>query len=130
VNDFWHYLVESYAIAPSKEDDGFLDAVYGKLERFQFGPRVTTEAQRYLAAVKTLATVATCTNEFLSAATIRDRVLMQKILPKLHGNRSQVGKVVNDLVVLARDGNYERARAKLTSMANDLQSPGFTSYFA
>ena len=130
VSDFWHYLVESGTIAPSKEDDAFLDAVYGKLERFQFGPRVTTEAQRYLAAVKTLATTATCADEFSTTATVRDRVLMQKILPKLHGNRSQVGKVVSDLVVLARDGNYERARAKLTSMANDLRSPGFTSYFA
>jgi 5-methylcytosine-specific restriction endonuclease McrBC GTP-binding regulatory subunit McrB len=130
VSDFWHYLVESYTITPSKDEDTFLDEVYGKLERFQFGPRVTTEAQRYLTAVKTLTTTAICADEFLLSATVRDRVLMQKILPKLHGNRSQVGKVVNDLVVLARDGNYERARAKLTSMANDLRSPGFTSYFA
>jgi hypothetical protein len=130
VSDFWCYLVESCTIAPSKEDDAFLDAVYEKLERFQFGPRVTTEAQRYLAAVKRLATIAKCTDEFSSTATVRDRVLMQKILPKLHGNRSQVGKVVSDLVVLARDGNYKRARAKLTAMANDLRSPGFTSYFA
>jgi len=130
VSDFWHYLVESCTIAPSKAEDTFLDAVYGKLERFQFGPRVTTEAQRYLAAVKTLATMATCADEFSSAVAVRDRVLMQKILPKLHGNRSQVGKVVNELVVLARDGHYERAWVKLTSMANDLRSPGFTSYFA
>jgi hypothetical protein len=130
VSDFWQYLVESCTIAPSKEEDAFLDAVYGKLDRFQFGPRVTTEAQRYLAAVKTLAIAAKCADEFSSAATVRDRVLMQKILPKLHGNRSQVGKVVNDLVGLARDGNYECALTKLTSMANDLRSPGFTTYFA
>jgi hypothetical protein len=104
VSDFWHYLVESSAIAPSKEDDAFLDTVYGKLERFQFGPRVTMEAQRYLAAVKALAMIAKCADEFSSATTIRDHVLMQKILPKLHGNRSQVGKVVNGLLVLARDG--------------------------
>jgi hypothetical protein len=88
VSDFWRYLAESCTIAPSKEDDAFLDAVYEKLERFQFGPRVTTEAQRYLAAVKTLATIAKCADEFSSTATVRDRVLMQKILPKLHGNRS------------------------------------------
>jgi hypothetical protein len=130
VRDFWHYLVESSTIAPSKEDDAFLDTVYGKLERFRFGPRVTMEAQRYLAAVKALAMTAKCADEFSSATTIRDHALMQKILPKLHGNRSQVGKVVNELLVLAREGGYERARAKLTSMANDLRSPGFTSYFA
>jgi len=130
VSDFWRYLVESSMIAPSKEDDAFLDVVYGKLERFRFGPRVTIEVQRYLAAVKTLVTTAKCADEFSSAVTVRDHVLMQKILPKLHGNRSQVGKVVNDLVALARDGNYERARAKLTSMVNDLRAPGFTSYFA
>jgi hypothetical protein len=129
-SDLWYYLAESSTIAPSKEDDAFLDAIYGKLERFRFGPRVTMEAQHYLAAVKTLATTARCADEFSSAATIRDRVLMQKVLPKLHGNRSQVGKVVNELLVLARDGGYERAHAKLNSMANDLRSPGFTSYFA
>jgi hypothetical protein len=46
----------------------------------------------HLAAVKALATIAKCADEFSSATTIRDHVLMQKILPKLHGNRSQVGE--------------------------------------
>jgi 5-methylcytosine-specific restriction endonuclease McrBC GTP-binding regulatory subunit McrB len=130
VSDFWKYLVESCNTLASKEEDTFLDEVYGKLGRFQFGPRVTAESQRYIAAVKTLATTAKCADEFSSSASLRDRVLMQKILPKLHGNRSQVGKAVDGLVVLARDGHYERSLAKLTSMANDLKSPGFTSYFA
>lgn len=104
--------------------------MYEKLERFQFGPRVTTEAQRYIAAVKALATTAKCADTFSSALAVRDRVLMQKILPKLHGNRNQLGKIITGLGILARDGRYERSQAKLTSMANDLRSPGFTNYFA
>jgi hypothetical protein len=58
----------------------FLDEVYEKLERFQFGPRVTMEAQRYIAAVKALATTAKCADAFSSASAVRDRVLMQKRL--------------------------------------------------
>lgn len=130
VSDLWKYLVESTSVQPVKDEDTFLDTVYGKLGKFQFGPRVTMEAQRYLAVVNRLSEVSECAESFLDSTTVKDRILMQKILPKLHGNRSQLGGVVNELLKLANDSGFPQSTAKLQSMANDLKSPGFTNFFA
>ena len=122
------YLISSPDLNADKTADEFLDSVYAKLGRFRFGPRVTMESQRYVAAVK--ATAAFSPEEFIADGHLKDRLLMQKVLPKLHGNRSQLGKVILGLLELASDQQCQRSIEKLESMAADLKSPGFTSFFA
>ena len=130
VSEAWKYLVNSRDVQPVKDEDGFLDTVYEMLGRFQFGPRITMEAQRYLAVVNRLTKVSECAETFFDSSMVKDRILMQKILPKLHGNRNQLEGVVTKLLRFAENSRFPRSQAKLKSMANDLKSPGFTNFFA
>ena len=107
---------------------GFLDQVYDKLGGFQFGPRVTQEAQRYAAAVSRLASACSSAS-FTTSESIKDRILMQKILPKIHGNRTQLAQIVNELLRFAESEKCPLSTARLKAMAADLKSPGFTNFF-
>ena len=107
---------------------GFLDRVYENLGAFKFGPRVTQEIQRYGAVVTEIASA--CEESFAEATNVYDRILMQKVLPKLHGNRVQLSAIVNDLTRIAEADGCQQSAERLKAMANDLKSPGFTNFFA
>ncbi|MFT5327295.1 MAG: hypothetical protein ACI8P0_005184 [Planctomycetaceae bacterium] len=106
----------------------FLDRVYDKLGSFRFGPRVTHEVQRYAAAVSDIASA--CDETFSDTVNVNDRILMQKVLPKLHGNRVQLSAVVRELIKIAEVESCSESVVRLKAMASDLESPGFTNYFA
>lgn len=124
------YLAEARSLLPSTVYDTFLDEVYERLGRFRFGPRVTLEAQRHVAACAELAARLSCHASFAAEATTKDRLLMQKLLPKVHGNRSQLGTTLDELAAYVGQSGCERALAKLEGMRAELKSPGFTNYFA
>ncbi|NQV23008.1 MAG: hypothetical protein HQ518_01465 [Rhodopirellula sp.] len=107
---------------------GFLDRVYDKLGAFRFGPRVTQEVQRYAAAVADLAS--SCDPSFVDNAHLKDRILMQKILPKIHGNRVQLSPILGELIGIAVNEGCSRSADRLKAMSRDLKSPGFTNFFA
>ena len=108
----------------------FLDEVFTALGRFRFGPRVTIECRKYLDVVEASASLISLPANFADFDNIKDNVMLQKILPKLHGNGGQIGQILAALKVIATAQNLHKSHLKLSSMELELQNPGFTNYFA
>jgi hypothetical protein len=124
------FLMGGRATSPDRGFDPQLDAIYGILGRYRFGPRVTSECHLYTASCKKLATVGTAPTAFSEPAAILDRLGMQKLLPKLHGNRAQVMEILDNLGKNFSDNKMPASAAKVTSMLTTLKGLGFTNYFA
>lgn len=56
-----------------------------------------------------------------------DYAIMQKLLPKLHGSRSKLNKVLPPLIELCQD-NYPLSLEKLNRMKKNAEENGFASY--
>ena len=124
------YLMEGRAAVPDRSFDAQLDIVYNTLGRYRFGPRVTTECHLYTAACKKLSQVGTAPEAFNESSAILDRLGMQKLLPKLHGNRAQVMEILSSLARNFADNKMTASANKVAAMLNTLKGLGYTSYFA
>ena len=80
-----------------------LDAFYTELEKFgfEFAYRTIKEIRQY-----TVAACITAEGEKPSANQIADIQILQKILPKIHGNRKQIGNLLDELEKLCIENNY------------------------
>ncbi|OHX11546.1 hypothetical protein BI347_17960 [Chromobacterium sphagni] len=126
-------LLISADISAAPEDaefNEFLDAVFERSGSFRFGPRVTKEIKRYMAVTAKIAAFAGSPADFALPSEVRDRVLMQKILPKFNGNRSQLGKVLEELLSMEDMKTLAKTVHKLESMRNGLGPLGAVSFFS
>lgn len=123
------YLLEGRTSTPDRSFDSVLDSIYGTLGRYRFGPRVTAECHAYTAASKKLATSGNIPAQFSDPSAILDRLAMQKLLPKLHGNRAQVREILENLAKNFTENKMPLSVAKVESMSKALQGLGFTNYF-
>lgn len=110
--------------------DSFLDDVHLKLGHYSFGPRVTNEIRNYIDSINFIKHNLKCNEKFLSDISIKDRLLMQKILPKLHGNKGQLSNTVNELLSYCETNEFVLAKEKLSKMKQELHFPGFSSFFS
>lgn len=123
------FLLEGRIATPDRSFDSALDTIYGVLGRYRFGPRVTAECHAYTAAARKLATIGTVPAPFSESAAILDRLAMQKLLPKLHGNRAQIREILENLAKNFSENKMPLSAAKVESMSKALQGLGFTNYF-
>lgn len=117
-------------IAPNQTIDPFLDQVYDALGKFRFGYRVVQEARRFVSTTTGIRNTFACHQEYGSESSIKDALLCQKLLPKLHGNRGQIGSIVQNVKALADTQGCIKASAKLEAMSEDVQLIGFTNFFS
>lgn len=129
---FWDYLTSTRLIRPFNRCDNYLDDLYDRLGSFAFGPRVCNESQRYMTSVLALRgrKGITCYHDFPRRKNVIDRLIMQKILPKLHGDRSQLRPTVKELKKYCEAHGFARSLAKLKVMDAKLTDPGFANFFA
>ncbi|MDR5809535.1 hypothetical protein [Caballeronia sp. LZ019] len=109
---------------------GFLDAVFERSGAFKFGPRVTKEIRRYISVSEKIAMFPGAPAGFASPTAIRDRLLMQKILPKFNGNRAQLGRVIDQLLALDELTQLTATKQKLEAMRAGLGPLGAVSFFS
>ena len=112
------------------EFTAFLDAVFECSGAYRFGPRVTREIKRYISVTAKIAASGGSPAGFAESSKIRDRILMQKILPKFNGNRSQLGKVLEELLALKDMNALGQTVRKLESMKRGLGPLGAVSFFS
>lgn len=112
----------------------FLDSVYDKMDYFAFGYRTVEECSRYYTIGKYL-------NNIVSIPWLEDdnslfdEMLIQKILPKIHGNRKQLSELLKSLIEFCINDNdnsvkYPKSHKKLKSMQRSLEATGYCSFIS
>jgi hypothetical protein len=96
-----------------------LDEVYHACEE-GFGYRVVDEFTEY---VKT--NVDLTGEEFIQYF---DEQLYQKVLPKVHGTRGEVGNILAKLQEICERKNLQNSLVKINKMISQLSATGFTSF--
>lgn len=101
-----------------------LKALFSALEKVgaEFGFRSAYEISRF---VYFHATVASPKWEFSDAV---DAAIMQKLLPRLHGSKTKLGPVLDELKKVVTASKYPLSAEKIERMETRLKQNGFTSY--
>jgi hypothetical protein len=143
----WAALREDELLAPLRQDLITLHALLTADNR-HFGYRVANELARFIQLA-----AESSADRAAAARAATDLGIVQKVLPKLHGTRQEVGELLDALLAFALDcateelatwswsppktwtrgkelgePRFPRAAAKLWRMRRRLQQRGFTSY--
>ena len=103
-----------------------LESIYIELEKygFEFAYRTAKEIRLY-----TVAAYKTAENgEKPSATDIADIQILQRILPKIHGNRKQIGTLLEDLEKICEEKALPNSLAKIRQMKEKLNSFQYASF--
>lgn len=100
-----------------------LTKIYTILEScgFEFAYRTVKEISLYLKAAKRL-------DENFNITTATDEQVLQKILPKLHGNKKQIGKLLEELKESFDNSKLPLSKKKTESMIDRLDKFQYASY--
>ena len=89
---------------------------------FEFAYRTTKEIVLYYCAAKSL-------NSELTTLEIIDHQIVQKILPKIHGNKKQIGELLNKLKeFLSKYEELDLSQKKISSMIDKLEKYQYASF--
>lgn len=124
------FLTASASIKPSSDYDAYLDELFDVLGKFRFGPRTTNEARRYISVCHSLIKEFKVKEGYKTNTAILDRVTVQKILPKIHGNRDTLIPIFKGMKILFEKEGLTQSAEKLEQMHKEVMSTGFANYFS
>ncbi len=102
-----------------------LESFYTELAKcgFEFAYRTVKEIRLYaIAAYKT------AEGEMPTATEIADIQILQKILPKIHGNKKQIGSLLDELEKLCEEKSLQDSLAKIRQMEDKLNRFQYASF--
>ncbi len=108
-----------------KEMKPILESFYTELAKcgFEFAYRTVKEIRLYaIAAYKT------AEGEKPTAAEIADVQILQKILPKIHGNKKQIGTLLDELEKLCEEKSLPNSLVKIRQMKDKLSRFQYASF--
>lgn len=104
-----------------------LKSIYEILEKsgFEFAYRTAKEIRLY-----TVASYETCEDKSqFNINPVIDQQIVQKILPKIHGNKKQIGNLLSELKdEFEKQEGFELSRAKVSSMIDKLDKYQYASF--
>ncbi len=124
-NDIRSGTIPSEVQTILKEIKPILEAFYKELEKcgFEFAYRTVKEIRLYaIAAYKT------AEGEKPTATEIADIQILQKILPKIHGNKKQIGNLLDELEKLCDEKSLKNSLAKIRQMKDKLSRFQYASF--
>lgn len=120
--------VRNFENGPLTDDGADLNGIFGELydilkpAGFDFAYRTTKEIVLYYCAAKSL-------NNELTTLDIIDHQIVQKILPKIHGNKKQIGEPLFKLKeMLAKYEKLTLSQTKVNSMIDKLEKYQYASF--
>ena len=120
--------VHNFENGPLTDAEADLDGIFGNLydilkpSGFEFAYRTTKEIVLYYCAVKSI-------NDELTTLEIIDHQIVQKILPKIHGNKKQIGELLNKLKeFLSKYEELDLSQKKISSMIDKLEKYQYASF--
>lgn len=124
------FMTDSSTIELSSKYDTYLDQLFDSLGKFRFGPRTTNEVRRYISVCEKIHDNFTTRADYNTKKSTLDRVTLQKILPKIHGNRDTLSQVFKGMKELFGQEELAQSAEKLEQMRKDVMSTGFANYFS
>lgn len=104
-----------------------LESIYKILEKsgFEFAYRTAKEIRLYA-----IASYETCEDKSqFNINSVIDQQIVQKILPKIHGNKKQIGNLLSELKdELEKHEGFELSLAKVSSMIDKLDKYQYASF--
>lgn len=104
-----------------------LESIYKILEKsgFEFAYRTAKEIRLYA-----IASYETCEDKSqFNINSVIDQQIVQKILPKIHGNKKQIGSMLVELKTeLENNEDFELSQAKVSSMIDKLEKYQYASF--
>lgn len=104
-----------------------LESIYKILEKsgFEFAYRTAKEIRLYA-----IASYETCEDKSqFNINSVIDQQIVQKILPKIHGNKKQIGSMLVELKTeLEKNEDFELSQAKVSSMIDKLEKYQYASF--
>ena len=102
-----------------------LESFYKELEKcgFEFAYRTVKEIRLY-----TIAAYKTAEDDKPTATEIADIQILQKILPKIHGNKKQIGSLLDELEKLCEANQLRESLAKIRQMKDRLNRFQYASF--
>lgn len=120
--------VREFENGPLTDAGADLDGIFGELydilkpAGFEFAYRTTKEIVFYYCAAHSL-------NNELTTLEIIDHQIVQKILPKIHGNKKQIGELLNKLKeLLSKYDVLQLSQTKVNSMIDKLEKYQYASF--
>mgnify|MGYP007069909292 CR=1 FL=1 len=120
--------IRNFENAPLTDAGAELNRIFGELydilkpAGFEFAYRTTKEIVLYYCAAKSL-------NNELTTLDIIDHQIVQKILPKIHGNKKQIGELLFKLKeMLAKYEKLTLSQTKVNSMIDKLEKYQYASF--
>lgn len=124
------FMTSNLDVELSSDYDEYLDELYASLGKFKFGPRTTNEVRRYIAICAKVSDNFSLHESYEGKVATLDRVTVQKILPKIHGNRDTLLPVFKSLKSLFEKEKLTESGEKLEQMRKEVMSTGFANYFS
>lgn len=120
--------IRNFENAPLTDAGAELNGIFGELydilksAGFEFAYRTTKEIVLYYCAAKSL-------NNELTTLDIIDHQIVQKILPKIHGNKKQIGELLFKLKeMLSKYEKLTLSQEKVNSMIDKLEKYQYASF--
>lgn len=100
--------------------------IYEMVEKsgYEFAYRTVREIRQYLSASYELSE----DKDSYELYTVIDEQLVQKILPKVHGNRKEIGSLLEEIGVLCADKDLPLSRDKIEKMKGKLAQIQYASF--
>ena len=95
---------------------------------FEFAFRTAKEIRLYINVAYALAQNDEKNLSEEDYVNLMDEQLLQKVLPKVHGNRSQVGTLLSNLSKYSEEKNLKESKKKIDRMLKQLETSQFTSF--
>lgn len=108
------------------ELQGIFSTLYDLLEKcgYEFSYRTVREIRQYISAAYELTSNA---NDF-NLNSVLDEAIIQKILPKIHGSRREIGELLDELEQFCSDKKLELSLKKVQKMKGKLAKVQYASF--
>ena len=102
------------------------DGVYDVVEKkdFEFAFRTVREIRQYIAAAYEISGK----DEGFNLNKAIDEQILQKIMPKIHGNRKEIGELLDKLEKICNDNGFALSVKKIKQMEGKLDSVQYASF--
>lgn len=101
------------------------DQLYIVTEKYgyEFAYRTVKEIRNYIVAAYELSEP-----ENFNLTQAEDEQVLQKILPKIHGNRKEIGSMLDELIVICDEHDLKLSRKKIEQMKGKLANTQYASF--